>query len=297
MKHILITSIFLIFMSKAHAQQIIPLYQGDIPGGLTPPTSYVEKKEHDFIYKVSTPTLTVYKPQQANGTAIIICPGGGYGLLAMGHEGNAVAKRLAGLGITAFVLKYRLPNDAVMVDKSTGPLQDALQALYLLRKNASLWKIDAGKIGIMGFSAGGHLAASVSTHYNDLKISNEENISLRPDFSVLIYPVISFGPYTHAGSKNSLLGNAPTEAQIRYFSNELQVNSQTPPTFLVHANDDPTVNVLNSLMYNEALAKNKVKAEMHIYQGGGHGFGMNNKTTKDEWFDRLVEWLKTNKWL
>ncbi|WP_379087859.1 alpha/beta hydrolase [Pedobacter sp. UC225_65] len=208
-----------------------------------------------------------------------------------------VAKKFNEIGITAFVLKYRLPSDLIMADKSMGPLQDALQAIYLVRKNAKAWGISPDKIGVMGFSAGGHLAASLSVHYNDMKVQNQEQISLRPDFSILIYPVISFGSVTHSGSVKNLLGDEPTESQKRYFSTQNYINAETPPAFLVHANDDATVQVKNSILYNEALTKFKVPAEMHIYQAGGHGFGLHNPTTKDDWFERLKNWMNANKWL
>jgi len=147
----------------------------------------------------------------------------------------------------------------------------------------------------MGFSAGGHLASTASTHFADMKIENQENISLRPNFSILIYPVITFGQYTHGGSVKNLLGETPTEQQRKYFSSERQVTAQTPPAFLVHANNDKSVPVQNSLRYNEALVKNNVAAELHVYQAGGHGFGLNNKTTADDWFERLKNWLQANK--
>lgn len=293
---------FLFVVMQVNAQQVIPLYNGAIPGAKTPPSDYVEATVNGTdgvarVSKVVTPTLTAYLPAKPNGTAVIICPGGGYSILAFDKEGTLVAKRFSDLGITAFVLKYRLPSDAIMEDKTMGPLQDALQAIYLIRKNASVWNVNPAKIGIMGFSAGGHVASSLSVHYNDPKVQNKEGISLRPDFSVLIYPVINFGSYTHAGSVKNLLGENPTEAQRRYFSGELHIDAQTPPAFLVHANNDGAVPVKNSLAYDEALAKNKVPAEMHIYQGGGHGFGMYNKTTKDDWFESLKNWMTANKWL
>lgn len=301
MKKKLLSAIFGLLVMQVYAQQKLPLYNGAIPGAKKAPADYVEQVTGEtgnkHIAKVTIPELEIFKPKNPNGTAIIICPGGGYGVLAYDKEGTLVAKRLADLGVTAFVLKYRLPSDAIMQDKSAGPLQDALQAMYLVRKNASVWKVDGTKIGIMGFSAGGHLASSASVHYNDIKINNGDGISLRPDFSVLIYPVISFGKYTHAGSKKNLLGEEPKPEQVAYYSNELKVNAQTPPAFLVHANDDASVSVLNSLMYDEALAKNKVKGAMHIYQSGGHGFGMYNKTTTEDWFVSLTNWLKENKWL
>lgn len=302
MKQLFSFVFFLFVVMEVNAQQVIPLYNGAIPGAKTPPADYVEATVNGTdgvarVSKVVTPTLTVYLPTKPNGTAVIICPGGGYSILAFDKEGTLVAKRFSDLGITAFVLKYRLPSDAIMEDKTMGPLQDALQAIYLIRKNASVWNIDPAKIGVMGFSAGGHLASSLSVHYNDAKVQNKEGISLRPDFSILIYPVINFGSYTHAGSVKNLLGENPTDVQKRYFSGELHVNAQTPPAFLVHANNDGAVPVKNSLAYDEALAKNKVAAEMHIYQGGGHGFGMYNKTTKDDWFESLKNWMTANKWL
>ena len=302
MKKIFISLFCLFAMAKVDAQQVIPLYKGAIPGAKTAPADYKEETVSGTdgvtrVSKVTDPALIAYLPAKPNGTAVIICPGGGYSILALDKEGTLVAKKFAEIGVTAFVLKYRLPSDLIMEDKSTGPLQDALQAIYLVRKNAGVWGVDPGKIGIMGFSAGGHLAGSLSVHYKDLKIQNPENISLRPDFSVLMYGVISLGEYTHNGSLKRLLGENPTDAQRRYFSSELQVNAQTPIAFLVHANNDATVPVKNSIMYNEALTKNKVAAEMHIYPLGGHGFGMYNKTTKDDWFERLKNWMIGNKLL
>lgn len=287
-------------MINANAQEVISLYGGAIPGAKPTPASYVE--ENDLvkdgtarITKVSKPELYVFKPKNPTGAAVIICPGGGYTLLAFDKEGLKVAKRFQEIGITAFVLKYRLPSDLIMKDKTIGPLQDALQAIYLVRKNAASFGVNPAKIGIMGFSAGGHLASSASTHYADMKIDNEDNISLRPSFSILIYPVITFGQYTHAGSVLRLLGEKPTDEQRKYFSSERQVTAETPPTFMVHANNDKAVPVQNSLRYNEALVKNGVPAELHIYQAGGHGFGLFNKTTNDDWFERLKNWLQANK--
>ncbi len=302
MKKIFLFTIFLLAMINADAQQDMLLYNGVIPGAKVPPTTYREESitgEDGVlrISKVTSPEMIAYLPKKPNGTAVIICPGGGYGILSLVQEGVKVAEKLNEIGVAAFVLKYRLPSDLIMVDKTMGPLQDALQAMYLVRKNASLWGVNPAKIGIMGFSAGGHLAASVSVHYNDLKVQNQEHISLRPDFSILIYPVISFGTVTHAGSVKNLLGENPTAAQRSYFSSQNYVNAQTPPAFLVHANNDASVPVKNSILYNEALTKFKVPAEMHIYPSGGHGFGLQNKTTKDDWFERLKNWMQSNQWL
>jgi acetyl esterase/lipase len=252
------------------------------------------------IRDVSVPSITMYTPSVASEkrTAVIICPGGGYSILAASHEGSDVAQAFNSWGITAFVLKYRLPDDSIMINKEIGPLQDAQRAIQLVRQNAGQWNIDPAKIGIMGFSAGGHLAATASTHFNKAVIDNPGNISLRPDFSLLIYPVISFtDSLAHMGSRNNLIGKTASPDKIKEYSNEIQVNAKTPPAFLVHAKDDQGVKAANSIQYYEALRSNKVPAEIRLYEQGGHGFGMNNKTTTDSWMERLKTWLKGNKYL
>lgn len=284
-------------MINANAQQEILLYNGIIPGAKMPPSTYREEAitGEDGILRVSkvtSPEMIAYLPEKPNGIAVIICPGGSYARLSLDKEGISVAKKFNEIGVTAFVLKYRLPSDLIMVDKTMGPLQDVLQAMYLVRKNASVWGVNSSKIGIVGFSAGGHLAATLSVHYNDMKVQNQEQISLRPDFSVLIYPVISFGTVTHPESVKNLVGENPTSAQKQYFSTQNYVNAQTPPTFLVHANNDVSVVPKNSILYSEALTKFKVPTEMHLYQSGGHGFGLGN-----DWFGSLKTWMALNKWL
>jgi acetyl esterase/lipase len=252
------------------------------------------------VSDVVQPTLQVFRPTQgkANGTAVIICPGGGYVRLSMDNEGSDVAKRLTEMGITAFVLKYRLPNDQLQPDKTTAPLQDAQQAIRLVRQRAADYGLNPTRIGLMGFSAGGHLASTAGTHFAQPVGPNADATSVRPDFLVLLYPVISFtDSLAHAGSRRSLLGPTPTPDQIRFYSSEQQVTPQTPPTFLVHAQDDQTVPVLNSLRFYEACVRQRVPAEMHLYPKGGHGFGLRNKTTKDSWPERLQNWLGANGWL
>jgi len=292
----------LIIGSMSKAQQTVFLYENGIPN--SKPFLIMEKEElgEDGILRisnVSNPSLTVFLPTaKSNGTAVIICPGGGYGILAFGHEGTDVAKVLNEWGITVFVLKYRLPNDQSMVDKSIGPLQDLQRGLQMLRKDAQKWNINSDKIGVMGFSAGAHLAATAGTHFNTSFIENKEHIPLRPDFMMLLYPVISFtDDLTHLGSREALLGKTPSIEQIKEFSNELQVTKDTPATFLVHSRDDGAVKVKNSVSFYEALQKNKVVSELHIYEKGGHGFGMNNPTTKDKWMDKLKAWLVVNHWV
>lgn len=285
------------------AQQTIPLYQ-HVPGSKTDP-AYRETRDTATdgvirVSKVTDPTLTVFKPSAARSahTAVIICPGGGYSILAINKEGTDVARQLAKWGITAFVLKYRLPSDQIMTDKSVGPLQDAQRAIQLVRQQAKDYDIGTDRIGIMGFSAGGHVASTASTHFLKAVIDNPEQTSLRPDFSLLLYPVISMEKgLTHMGSRNGLLGKTPAESTVKAFSNELQVTDQTPPAFLVQAGDDRTVPPLNSLRYYEALLAHHVPAELHLYQNGGHGFGMHNATTTDQWMDRLEHWLQHNHFL
>ena len=284
------------------AQEIIPIYSGVIPGNKDVPDKENSKTENGILIvsNISIPTLGIYLPskEKANGTAVIICPGGGYSVNAMGHEGIDVAKKFNEMGITAFVLKYRIPDDAVMDNKRNAPLQDAQQAIKIVRDNAAKWNIKPDHIGIMGFSAGGHLASTEGTHYQKSLIENNANTSLRPDFMILVYPVISFtDSITHMGSRDQLLGKNPPEELVKLYSNELQVDKNTPPAFLVHASDDKAVIPENSIRFYEALLHHQVRAELHIYQGGGHGFGMINPTTKDLWMDSCANWLRANRWL
>jgi len=249
------------------------------------------------VRKVTLPTLTAYfaDVKKSNGTSVIICPGGGYGMLAINKEGFKVAEWLNGLGINAFVLKYRLPSDLIMKNKTVAPLQDAQEAVRLIRRNAAKWKLNPNKIGIMGFSAGGHLAATLSTHYSDKVYIPSDTTSAKPNFSILIYPVISMQEgITHQGSKDNLLGkNADNEAVEKY-SNEKQITADTPKTFLVHATDDKAVPVENSINYYLALKKEKVPAEMHLYENGGHGFGLGTKGTNASWPKTCEKWLTVN---
>jgi acetyl esterase/lipase len=287
------------------AQQELPLYgSGPIPNSKPGPDR--EKKDSAampvryVLSYVSRPTLTVFRPPagKANGTAVIICPGGGYVHLAMTHEGSDVAQWLNSLGITAFVLKYRLPSDEIMIDRTIGPLQDAQRAIQAVRQQAATWGVDPGRIGIMGFSAGGHLASTAGTHFMKPKIEGADSAGLRPDFMVLIYPVISFNDSIgHVGSRDNLLGPHPSPALVREYSNETQVTAQTPPTFIAHAEDDRTVAVANSIDFYSMLVRNHVPAELHVFPRGGHGFGMYNKLSVDQWPDRLKEWLQINGWL
>lgn len=291
----------MLFMMKiANAQQSIPLYDV-VPNNKISASAETSETGADGvtrISKVSVPEMFMYQPEHPNGTAVLICPGGGYRILAISHEGHDVAKALTQWGITAFVLKYRLPDDETMLNKSIGPLQDAERAMQLIREHAGEWHINSKRVGVMGFSAGGHLAASLSTKYNQQLIENPKRTSFRPDFSVLVYPVISFADsITHMGSRDNLIGKKPSVEKIKSYSNELLVNKKTPPAFLVHARDDGGVPVANSMVYYNALLKHHVPAAIRYFDKGGHGFGMHNKKEAGEWMDDLKQWLTDRKLL
>lgn len=309
------------------AQKVIPLYAGQAPNsknlpGLTDTTAIYGSGEDAFVFmlRVASPDLTVYLPEQKKNTgmAVIICPGGGYTGLATKHEGHDIAKRLQAEGIAGLVLKYRLPNADHVINKSIVPWQDAQRAIQLTREQAKTWKINPKKIGILGSSAGGHLASTAGTHFQQAVVDNPKNISLRPDFMILNYPVISFADsLTHLGSRINLIGSLnQTEInainadwvnsegrfksfpvpvkEVEIFSNELQVTTQTPPTFITHAIDDDVVKVQNSLVFIAALQKNRIPVESFFYARGGHGYGMNNPTSDVDWFEACLGWLKKN---
>jgi acetyl esterase/lipase len=299
MKIFALVTLFSGLLVSSYAQTPIPLYPNGVPNSKPTPAAYTEKRnEWGGTTDVSIPTLKPFLlTDGATHAAVLVIPGGGYSAVVLGHEGDSVAHAFNKIGISAFVLKYRLPSDSIMIDKTIGPLQDAQSALVMIRKNAKHWNIDPAKVGVIGFSAGGHLASTLGTHFDKPAIQNKENISLRPDFMVLIYPVITFGPLAHVGSRENLIGKNPSQELIDLYSNEKQVTPQTPPTFLVHAEDDRTVPVQNTLMFYDALLQNKVQGEMHIFPHGDHGFGLNNWTTKDYWFDRLKEWIEANGWI
>jgi acetyl esterase/lipase len=278
----------------------LKLWPDGIPGSKTDP-SYVEKittteGRITRCEKVVTPDLTVFLPvpEKANGAAVLICPGGGYGVLAFDHEGNAIAKWLNDNGIAGIILKYRLPSDQIMIDKSIGPLQDAQEAMRVIRRNAVSWKINPDRVGVIGFSAGGHLASTLSTHYAEKVYDVKDNTSARPNFSLLIYPVVSFDTViTHRGTRNNLIGLKPSEEQVRRFSNELQITADTPPAFLVHSSDDNAVPVMNSIGYFKGLQKNNIPVELHIFQKGDHGYGLSpNGGTESSWPGLCIKWLK-----
>jgi acetyl esterase/lipase len=250
-----------------------------------------------WIKKVSRPVLQVYLPAKARatGTGIVIFPGGGYAGLTFDFEGTQQAKFFIDHGIAAFVVKYRIPDDSTMVDKSMGPLQDAQQAMRFVRQHAAEWNLDPKRIGAIGFSAGGHLAATLATHFEKPYVANPDRTDLRPSFLVLVYPVISMdAKITHMDSRKALLGSDPAESQIRFFSNELQVTRDTPPTLLLHAADDGLVDVDNSIVFFEALRHAGVPVEARLFQKGEHGFYL---MPRDRWQGAIMDWLVSSGWM
>jgi acetyl esterase/lipase len=275
-----------------------------IPGAIENPNYEMEiiyrKDSTPRFTKVTDPKLEVYLATENNatGAAVVICPGGGYSALAIDHEGRDVAAWLNKHGITGIVLSYRLPSDEIMEDKSVGPLQDVQEAIRIVRRQSEEWNLDTERIGVLGFSAGGHLASTASTHYND-KVYNSDETSARPDFSILIYPVISMDPAIyHGGSNSKLLGKDPDPEKVIHFSNETQVGPDTPPAFLVHSLDDRGVNPENSIRYGKALNENNVPAELHLFEGCGHGYCLGkSKGTESTCPVSCIKWLIMNEFL
>lgn len=297
MNKIIFTCTMILIGLPVNAQDEIPLYQTNIPNSIE--TSNNEySNEQQVLFEVSQPTLLVYLPEKDlnNSTAIIICPGGGYESLVMQREGIDIAKRLNQLGIAAFVLKYRLPSERTMKDKSIGPLQDLQRAIQIVREGSLEWKIDPLKIGVMGFSAGGHLASTAVAHGGKDYIKNPKDTNLSPDFAILVYPVISLNDeLTHKGSKDALIGKKPSKKTEELFSNHMQVTSQSSPSFLIHAGDDRTVSVDNSIFFYRALLEKGVSASIHLFPKGGHGFFY--EPAHSNWFRYCTNWLIENEWL
>ena len=285
----------------ATAATVYPLWGG------TPPNHQASDLQEETvesniirISKVQDPSIEVYLPAQrnANGQAVVICPGGGYGILAYDWEGTEIAKWLNSQGIAGIVLKYRLPEDASNVVPHLSPLMDAQRALRTVRHHAAEWNIDPSNIGIMGFSAGGHLASTAGTQFDAGDPASDdpiENLSSRPDFMILMYPVVSFETAsTHRGSRRNLLGEQDSPELVAKYSAEKNVTSETPPTFFVHAADDKSVPVQNSIDLYTALVAQGIPTEMHLYPTGGHGFGLAlDKGHLAGWTDRCIDWLES----
>ncbi len=288
MKHLLLLALWILTASPAMTQTPVLLWPDGAPGAL-------DSADND------KPSLTPYLPDadKATGAAIVVCPGGGYGGLAA-HEGPDYALYLRKHGVAAFVLKYRLGSHGY---RHPRMLEDAQRAIRLVRSRAAEWKIDARRVGIMGSSAGGHLASTAVTHFDAGKADATDPIereSSRPDLGILCYPVISMGPLTHGGSKKNLLGDNPDAALVELLSNEKQVTKETPPCFLWHTQEDQAVKVENSLEFAAALQRSGVAYDLHVYQKGRHGIGLADKapfTNAHPWAKDLVFWLKAQKFV
>jgi len=278
-------------------QQSFPLYGTNAIPNAKPTADEEAVGRMGSKVKISRPTLEVFLPakSKSTGAGIVIFPGGGYVGLSWVLEGPAIAQFFQDHGIAAFLVKYRLPSDQTMVDKSIGPIQDAEQAMLTVRERSGEWGVDPERIGIIGFSAGGHLASTLATHFSTAYVPNPKAINLRPDFVVLIYPVISMDKtIAHMGSRNALLGPDPTDDTVRTFSNELQVTEKTPPTLILHAADDMVVDVDNSIRFFEALRHANVDVEMTIFDQGEHGFIL---IPKDRWQAPVMNWIESHGWL
>ncbi len=283
----------------------VPLYQGAAPGAPKSALPEVfEEKPGDpisLVTHVQTPEMRVFLPpkSKASGAAIVIFPGGGYGVLAINHEGWQEARWLNDIGVAAIVVKYRVSTREGDAYRFPVPLLDARQALRLVRENAAAWGIDATRVGVMGFSAGGHLASMALTTANDTLAgespSEQRGVSITPSFGVLVYPVISLHErWGHRGSSDNLMGKDASDERRRRYSSELRVTAATPPTFLVATQDDDVVPVQNSIAFYEAMTAHKVPGELHIWEKGGHGFGMlpDRPPVAQEWLPALAAWMR-----
>jgi acetyl esterase/lipase len=279
------------------ARTVLEIWPEGVPGLRADAAPEVPGDER--VSQVHVPTLTVYPAPAdlATGTAVVICPGGGYGWLSTVNEGSKVAAWLNSIGVTAFELHYRLSEYG-----QPAPLRDVLRALRFARSRAAGFGVRPDRIGVMGFSAGGHLASCAATLFDDPDGRTGaplDAVSARPDFAVLLYPVISLrDPFAHAGSRQNLLGASPSPELIAHYSTDGHVTAATPPTFLVHAEDDGAVPVENTLMFYRALRAAHVPAEVHIYAKGGHGFGMRGTAgLASTWTERCADWLRAGGWL
>lgn len=294
MKRSLLLIIVLMQLS-AKAQQVIPLYSGPAPG-LLPGVKDIETSAKSnagnrrfFVTNVTVPTLTVYLPrkQNASRTAVVVCPGGGYSRLSIEDGGYEAAQLLADSGIVAVVLKYRTWRDSAYSDYKNVPLQDLQRAMELIYQNSGRWNIDTSHIGILGFSAGGHLTAMAATGFTIHK----------PAFTILAYPVVSFLDSLTSrtsGSRGNLLGKKISLQEKLAYSPELHITRTTPPSFIVHAKDDSTSLVGNSIAYYNALLANNISAKLLLYEQGGHGFALYNKAEDAYWMPAAISWLAVN---
>jgi len=279
--------------------------QGDAPGAHQSPVQFVLEEQHTgpsawdrSVTGVRAPQITVYAPAEPNGVGILVTPGGSYRRVVVDKEGSALAPFFNARGYTLFVMTYRLPGDG-HAEGANAPLADVQRAMRVLRANAHRWQLDAEKLGVMGFSAGGHAAASLGTRYDETVYEPEDEVdalSARPAFMALVYPVITMvADIDHPGSREELIGSSPDDRQIRHYSLEQRASAQTPPTFLLHAVDDPSVKVENSVVMFSALRRLGVPVEMHLFEQGKHGFGIRDAQglPVSVWPELMMAWIET----
>ena len=286
-------------IGQLQAQEFIPLW----PRKKMPNSRGLALKDsiaNERVYRVGTPGMYAFLPslQENKGAAVIICPGGGYERLAYMISGHQLAKWFNTMGISAFVLNYRLPTSPDLKERQLGPLQDAQRAMRLIRAHAGKWGIKKDKVGVMGTSAGGHLAATLGISSQDVSAIGDSlsKIPFQPDFMILVSPVINLGSYAHAGSRSNLLGPNPPEALVQQYSLETRVTAATPPAFLVHAANDKAVSPMNSLLFYQALLQHQVPASLHVFPQGGHAIALrNNPGTAETWTMLCEMWLNEMK--
>lgn len=298
----LTTYVALLLIQAVYSQNVIEIWSNEIPNKIKSVEKEIKFFNMDSSFysftKVQKPTLEIFLPpkKKSKRIGLIIMPGGGYKNIAYEWEGITTSNYFNSKGIATFILKYRTPQSKSVNIKHIAPIQDAQRAIKIVRKHAKKWNIDEQKIGVIGYSAGGHLASTLGTQF-DLEVYKKKDsidlMSARPNLMALIYPVISMNKEIyHSGSAKNLLGSKPSNELIKKYSNELNVNHNTPPTFIVHSNDDRAVDVQNSLIFHKYLNQFNIKNEMHIYQEGGHGYGLAiNKGTLSKWPELLYEWL------
>jgi acetyl esterase/lipase len=286
----------------AAALDYLPLWPGPAPGAPQPPAGS-EKSDGGRFTEVEVPQFVLYRPAKPNGTTVVVMPGGGYAFTSFSNEGWPVGEWLAAHGVTAMVLKYRTSAADKLGYFFPVPLLDARRAIRTARANAAAWATDPQKVGVMGFSAGGHLASMAATlHAEKFPVESADavdSLSARPDFAIMVYPVISMGkPYTHGGSVQRLLGPQASDADKAKLNTAERVDATTPPCLLIHAADDAAVPLQNSLDFVAACTRNKVPVSAHLFTSGGHGFGAKGRAEAAGWMDgQLAPWLERNGWI
>jgi acetyl esterase/lipase len=295
MKRVLFFAAIVIMSNELMAQEFIPLWpagrKADWNGKLVADSIYNER-----FFRVGAPGIFAFPVHKEGnkGATVLICPGGGYDHVTHLYNGFNFASWFNAHGINVFVLVYRLPNQTDLKVREEAPLSDAQRAMRILRANAWKWNLDKNKIGVMGISAGGHVATILGTHTEDVSLTKDslDLESYRPDFMILLSPVVTMGKYAHGGSRKNFLGDDTTKLMIEKYSSELQVTSNTPPAFIVHAQNDSTVNVRNSLLFCNALIEKGVQASIHVFPQGGHGIGLfDNPGSTELWLELLDKWL------